>query len=49
MSNKVIARRLDISENTAKIHASAVYRALNVSTRTQAVLAASRLGVRVSL
>ncbi len=47
LPNKLIARRLDISENTAKIHVSAVLRALGVSTRTQALLAASRLGLRI--
>lgn len=47
MQNKVIARKLDIAENTVKQHVSAVMRALGASTRTQAVLAASRLGVRL--
>jgi len=46
LPNKLIARKLEISENTAKIHVSAVLRALGVSTRTQAVIAASRLGLR---
>jgi two-component system nitrate/nitrite response regulator NarL len=35
-SNKSIARRLAISEGTVKIHLTAVYRALNVNSRTQA-------------
>ena len=47
LSNKLIARKLDISENTAKIHVSAVLRALGVATRTQALIAASRLGLRL--
>jgi DNA-binding NarL/FixJ family response regulator len=47
LPNKLIARRLDISENTTKIHVSAVLHALGVSSRTQAVLAASRLGLRL--
>jgi len=47
MQNKVIARKLDIAENTVKQHVSAVMRALGASTRTQAVIAASRLGVRL--
>lgn len=47
LPNKLIARKLDISENTAKIHVSAVLRALGVSTRTQALIAASRLGLRL--
>jgi DNA-binding NarL/FixJ family response regulator len=48
LPNKLIARKLGISENTAKIHVSAVLRALGVSTRTQALIAASRLGLRLS-
>ncbi|HZQ73118.1 MAG TPA: response regulator transcription factor [Burkholderiales bacterium] len=49
LPNKLIARRLDISENTAKIHVSAVLHALGVSTRTQALIAASRLGLRLDV
>ena len=47
LPNKLIARKLDISENTTKIHVSAVLRALGVATRTQALIAASRLGLRL--
>jgi DNA-binding NarL/FixJ family response regulator len=47
LPNKLIARKLDISENTAKIHVSAVLRALGVASRTQALIAASRLGLRL--
>jgi DNA-binding NarL/FixJ family response regulator len=47
LSNKLIARKLDISENTTKIHVSAVLRTLGVSTRTQALIAANRLGLRL--
>src|SRR5262245_61671251 len=47
LSNKLIARKLDISENTTKIHVSAVLDALGVATRTQAVIAASRLGLHL--
>lgn len=47
LPNKLIARRLQISENTAKIHVSAVLHALGVSSRTQALIAASRLGLRL--
>jgi len=46
MSNKLIARQLDISENTTKIHVSAVLQALGVSSRTQAVIKASELRLR---
>jgi len=47
LPNKLIARKLEISENTTKIHVSAVLRALGVSSRTQALLAANRLGLRL--
>ena len=47
LPNKLIARKLDISENTTKIHVSAVLRTLGVSSRTQALLAANRLGLRL--
>ena len=40
LSNKLIARRLRISAGTVKVHISNVLRALNVSTRLQAVLLA---------
>jgi len=47
LPNKLIARKLEISENTTKIHVSAVLDALGVQSRTQAVIAASRLGLRL--
>ncbi len=47
LPNKLIARKLDISENTTKVHVSAVLKALGVSTRTQALIAAARLGLRL--
>ena len=47
LPNKLIARKLDISENTTKIHVSAVLRALGVASRTQALIAANRLGLRL--
>jgi DNA-binding NarL/FixJ family response regulator len=45
--NKVIARTLDLSEGTVKIHVAAIFRALNVNNRTEAVLAAQRLGINL--
>ena len=44
-SNKEIARMLDLSENTVKIHVSGIFRALGVSNRTQAAVAARQSGV----
>ncbi len=43
LPNKLIARELNLSVETVKDHVAAVLRVLNVSTRTQAVLAVSRL------
>jgi len=42
-SNKLIANQLGISEQTVKIHVSAIFRTLNVSNRTQAVYKAKTL------
>ncbi len=41
--NKLIARDLNLSVDTVKDHVAAVLRALNVSSRTQAVLAVSQM------
>lgn len=43
LPNKLIARELNVSVETVKDHVAAVLRALNVNSRTQAVLAVSRL------
>jgi DNA-binding NarL/FixJ family response regulator len=43
---KLIEREMTLSAGTVKAHTSAVLRALNVTTRTQAVVAAGRLGLR---
>ncbi len=45
--NKLICRELDLAEGTVKIHVAAILRALNVNTRTQAVVEASRLGLHI--
>jgi len=44
-SNKLISRELDLAERTVKAHLSAIFRALGVTTRTQAALAAAKLGL----
>ena len=45
LPNKLICRELSLAEGTVKVHVSAVLRALGASNRTQAVIAASRLGL----
>ncbi len=45
-SNKEIARKLNLSEPTVKAHMTAILRALNVHSRTQAMVAAARYGFR---
>ena len=42
---KVVSREMGLSASTVKVHTSAVLRALNVTTRTQAVVAAGKLGL----
>jgi DNA-binding NarL/FixJ family response regulator len=43
-SNKAIGRTLDLAEPTVRNHVTAVLRALNVTNRTEAVIAAAALG-----
>jgi DNA-binding NarL/FixJ family response regulator len=43
-SNKVIARELEVSEHTVKIHLSAIFRILGVNNRTEAAIACRELG-----
>lgn len=45
--NKAICRELGLAEGTVKIHVAAILRALNVSTRTQAVVEAGRRGLHL--
>ena len=45
--NKLICRDLSLSEGTVKVHVSAILRALNVHTRTQAIVELARRGVDV--
>jgi DNA-binding NarL/FixJ family response regulator len=42
-ANKAIAGMLAMSEGTVKVHIAAIFRALNVTNRTEAVLAIQRL------
>lgn len=44
-SNKEIARTLALSDNTVRVHAAAIFKALNVRNRTEAAFAAIRLGI----
>jgi len=46
LPNKLIARRLEISEKTVKSHLTSVFRAIGVTDRTQAALWAERNGFR---
>ena len=45
LPNKSIARELNCSDGTVKLHVSAILRTLHASNRTEAVQAATRLGV----
>ena len=45
LANKAIARRLGITENTAKFHVAAICAKLGASTRTEAVAIATRQGL----
>ena len=46
-SNKLICRDLGLAEGTVKIHVTAILKALNVSNRTQAVIAVGKLGLQL--
>jgi DNA-binding NarL/FixJ family response regulator len=45
--NKLICRQLDLAEGTVKIHVTAILKALGVTNRTQAVIAVSKLGLKL--
>ncbi|HEX6735497.1 MAG TPA: response regulator transcription factor [Azonexus sp.] len=45
LSNRDIADQLQLSEGTVKIHATAVFKALGVNSRTQALVAVTRYGI----
>ncbi len=44
-ANKEICRELDLAERTVKAHLTAVLNTLKATSRTQAVIAANRLGM----
>jgi DNA-binding NarL/FixJ family response regulator len=46
-TNRQIAELLDVTEGTVKIHVSAIFKAMNVSNRSQALLLAKKQRVRV--
>jgi DNA-binding NarL/FixJ family response regulator len=45
LSNKLVARRLEISERTVKAHLTSIFQRIGVTDRTQAALWAERHGV----
>ena len=48
LANRQIAEGLEISENTVKQHLHAVFEALGVSSRTEAIAAAARLRLKLA-
>lgn len=46
-SNREIAELLGLSEGTVKIHITAIFKALGVSSRTQALVAVARHGIKL--
>lgn len=46
-SNRDIAQLLGLTEGTVKIHVTAIFRALGVSSRTQALVALARLKIKI--
>ncbi len=45
LSNKQIAKSLEVTEGTVKIHLAAIFRILKVNNRTEAVLVAQKMGL----
>jgi DNA-binding NarL/FixJ family response regulator len=46
-SNREVAEHLGLSEGTVKIHITAIYKALGVASRTQALVAVARYGIKL--
>jgi DNA-binding NarL/FixJ family response regulator len=46
-TNKLICRELALSESTVKTHLASIFRRLGATSRTQAVVAAARMGLQV--
>jgi DNA-binding NarL/FixJ family response regulator len=47
-SNKIIAQELNLSDATVKAHLTLTFRALGVSSRTEAIYVAAKLGLRLA-
>ena len=47
--NKLICRDLQLSEGTVKVHVSAILKALNVHSRSQAIVELARRGIGVDV
>ena len=45
LSNKLIARKLDMAENTVWVHVAAILAHLHVTSRTEAIIKAQQLGM----
>ena len=46
-TNKLICRELALSESTVKTHLASIFRRLGATSRTQAVVAAARMGLQL--
>jgi DNA-binding NarL/FixJ family response regulator len=46
-TNKLICRELTLSESTVKTHLASIFRRLGATSRTQAVVAAARMGLQL--